>query len=129
LITLRVFHHAAAPHDLVGTVERCQDDEQSRSHLMAITITTINPPKVKGPIPWDWQAAQAADPMAQVPLVTLAAGLKTGTVGVAGTPSPAPTYTVTGVKGLIGPGGAAANGDLTKTGPAAAPASGGGTHP
>ena len=86
--------------------------------FMAITITTINPPTVKAPIAWDWQAAQTSDPMAQVPLVTLAAGLKTGIVVAAGTASPAPTYTVTGVKGLIGPGGAAANGDLTKSAPA-----------
>jgi hypothetical protein len=85
---------------------------------MAITITTINPPAVKTAIAWDWQAAQDDDPMAEVPLVTLTADLKTGTVGAPGNVSAAPTYTVTGVKGLIGPGGAAANGDLTKSAPA-----------
>jgi hypothetical protein len=77
---------------------------------MAITITTINPPAVKTALAWDWQDAQDDDPMAQAPLVTLAPGLKTGTVGAAGTPSAAPTYTVTGVNGLVAAGGAAANG-------------------
>ena len=85
--------------------------------LMAITITTINPPATKTAIAWDWQAAQAADPMAQVPLVTLAADLKTATVGAAGTYTDPPAYTVTGVKGLFGAGGAAANGDMTKSAP------------
>lgn len=78
--------------------------------FMAITITTINPPAVKTALAWDWQAAQDDDPMAEVPLVTLAADLKTGTVGAAGTPSAAPTYTVTGVNGLVAAGGAQTNG-------------------
>lgn len=80
------------------------------SFFMAITITTINPPATKTAIAWDWQAAQDDDPMAQVPLVTVAADLKTGTVGAAGTVSDPPTYTVTGVNGLVGAGGAATNG-------------------
>lgn len=94
--------------------------------LMAITITTIHPPATKTAIAWDWQAAQAADPMAQVPLVTLAADLKTATVGAAGTYTEPPAYTVTGVKGLFGAGGASANGDMTKSAPTA-PTKGGGT--
>lgn len=77
---------------------------------MAITITKINPPPVKAPIETDWQAAQSADPLAQVPLVTLTADLKSGTVGAAGTYTDPPAYTVTGVNGLVGAGGAAANG-------------------
>jgi hypothetical protein len=96
------------------------------SFFMAITITTINPPAAKTAIAWNWQDAQDDDPHAQVALVTLAAGLKTGTVGAPGTPSPAPTYTVTGVRGLIGAGGAAANGDLTKTRPAPSSSGSGG---
>lgn len=95
---------------------------------MAITITTINPPATKTAIAWDWQAAQAADPHAQVPLVTLAADLKTATVGAAGTYTEPSAYTVTGVKGLFGAGGAAANGDMTKDAPTTpAPTGGGGT--
>lgn len=97
--------------------------------LMAITITTINPPATKTAIAWDWQAAQAADPHAQVPLVTVAADLKTATVGAAGTYTDPPAYTVTGVKGLFGAGGAAANGDITKSAPPApGPTSGGTGH-
>lgn len=88
---------------------------------MAITITSVNPPKVKAPIAWDWQAAQDDDPKAQVALATLAAGLKTGTVGTAGTYTDPPAYTVTGVKGLFGAGGAAANGDMTKSAPTPPP--------
>lgn len=93
---------------------------------MAITITTINPPATKTAIAWDWQGAQDDDPKAQVALVTLAADLKTGTVGAAGTYTDPPAYTVTGVRGLVGPGGAAANGDLTKSAPAAKGGTGGG---
>ena len=80
------------------------------SFFMAITITSINPPTTKAPIAWDWQDAQDDDPHAQVALVTLAADLKTGTVGAAGTPSAVPTYTIAGVNGLVAAGGAAANG-------------------
>ena len=79
---------------------------------MAITITSVNPPPVKAAIGWDWQAAQDDDPLAEQPLVTLAAGLKTGTVGNPGTPSAAPTYTVTGVNGIVAPGGSATNGAI-----------------
>jgi hypothetical protein len=89
--------------------------------FMAITITTIHPPATKAPIAWDWQAAQDDDPKAQVALATLAAGLKTGTVGTAGTYTDPPAYTVTGVKGLFGAGGAAANGDMSKSAPTPAP--------
>jgi hypothetical protein len=80
------------------------------SFFMAITITTINPPATKTAIAWDWQAAQDDDPHAQVALVTLATDLKTGTVGAAGTPDTTPTYTITGVNGLVAAGGAATNG-------------------
>lgn len=77
---------------------------------MAVTITKINPPPVKAPLETDWQDTQNDDPLAQVPLVTLTADLKTGTVGAAGTYNDPPTYTVTGVNGLVAAGGAAANG-------------------
>ena len=97
------------------------------SFFMAITITSVRPPTVKAPIAWDWQAAQDDNPHAEVPLTTLASTLKTGTVGVAGTTDAAPKYTVTGVRGLIAAGGAAANGDLTKDAPPAPAAASGGT--
>ena len=94
---------------------------------MAATITVHTPPAAKATIAWDWQAAQDDDPLAEVVPVTLAAGLNTGTVGTAGTTDDPPKYTVTGNLGLFGPGGAAANGDMTKAAPPA-PASTGG-HP
>lgn len=76
---------------------------------MAITITTVNPPATVTPIAWDWQGVQANDPHGPQAVVTFAAGLATGTRadGVATT---APTYTITGVSGLVAPGGAQANG-------------------
>ena len=80
--------------------------------FMAITITTIHPPAVKSPIPIDWQAAQAADPLAEQPIATLAAGLKTGTVNAPGTSSNPPLYTIDGVNGLSEAGGGAINGVL-----------------
>jgi len=79
---------------------------------MAITITKINPPTVKGPIETDWQAAQSVDPLSEQPIATLVAGLATGAVNAPGTSGNPPTYTVTGVNGLKGPGGAQANGVL-----------------
>ena len=100
--------------------------------FMAATITVHTPPAAKATIPQDWQADQALKPLAEQPIVTLAAGLKTGTVGAAGTSDDPPVYTVTGKAGLIAPGGDATNGDLTKTGPAPAPTgggTGGSTHP
>ena len=80
------------------------------SFFMAITITSINPPTVKSPIGWDWQAAQDDNPLAEAPVATLAAGLKTGAVQAPGTTDATPTYTITGVNGLVGAGGKATNG-------------------
>jgi hypothetical protein len=77
---------------------------------MAITITTVNPPAVATPLAIDWQAAQSADPMAEQPIATLAAGLATGTVNARGTSSNPPLYTASGVNGLTKPGGDQANG-------------------
>lgn len=85
--------------------------------FMAVTITTIHPPATKTALAWDWQGMQASNPMAQQPVVTLAAGLKTASVGAAGTYTEPAAYTVTGVRGLVAYGGAAANGDLTKSAP------------
>ena len=80
--------------------------------FMAITITTINPPAVVTPLAWDWQLAQIANPFAAQPPAPLDPGLATGAVGTAGTTSATPTYTVTGVNGLVGAGGASANGTM-----------------
>jgi hypothetical protein len=77
---------------------------------MATTITTINPPATKTALGWNWQDQQSIDPLASQPTVTLAAGLKTGTRADGGTVSNPPTYTVAGVNGIAGPGGAQVNG-------------------
>lgn len=58
--------------------------------------------------------------MAEQPIATLAAGLKTGAVNAPGTSSNPPLYTVTGNFGLIAPGGDATNGDMTVNAPAPA---------
>lgn len=84
---------------------------------MATTITTINPPATKTALAWNWQDQQGIDPLASQPTVTLAAGLKTGTRADGGTVSNPPVYKVTGVKGIYGPGGSAANGAATAPAP------------
>ena len=94
---------------------------------MAATITVHTPPAAKAAIAWDWQAIQDDDPLAEVVPVTLTADFKTGTVGTAGTTDDPPKYTVTGNRGLFGPGGAAANGDVTKATPPAPTKAGTGT--
>lgn len=89
---------------------------------MATTITTINPPPAKTALDWNWQDQQTIDPLAPQAVITLEADLKTGTRadGVATT---APSYKVTGVVGIYGPGGSAANGAAT------APLAAGGSKP
>jgi len=78
--------------------------------FMATTITTINPPSTKTALPWNWQDQQGIDPLASQPTVTFVAGLATGSRADGGSVSNPPTYTVAGVNGIAGPGGAQANG-------------------
>lgn len=84
---------------------------------MATTIKTIHPPSTLTTLPWNWQDQQAIDPLAPQPVVTLAAGLKTGTRADGAAASNPPVYTVAQVKGIYGPGGSAANGAPTAPAP------------
>ena len=78
---------------------------------MATTITTINPPSTVTALDWNWQDQQSIDPLGPQAVVTLAAGLATGT-RADGSATTAQVYRVTGVNGIVGPGGWQANGGV-----------------
>jgi hypothetical protein len=78
---------------------------------MATTITTINPPSTVTALDWNWQDQQSIDPLGPQAVVTLASGLATGT-RADGSATTAQVYRVTGVDGIVGPGGWRANGGV-----------------
>ena len=82
---------------------------------MAITITS-NTTGSAVPLAWDWQAAQAADPDADAPIATLSSDLTTGEVNAAGVTSDPPLYTISGLPGLVAPGGSGSNGVIMADG-------------
>ena len=82
---------------------------------MAITITD-NTTGSAVPLAWDWQAAQAADPDADAPIATLSSDLTTGEVNAAGVTSDPPLYTISGLPGLVAPGGSGSNGVIMADG-------------
>lgn len=79
--------------------------------FMATTITTINPPSTVTALDWNWQDQQTIDPLGPQAVVTLAAGLATGT-RADGSATTAPVYRVAGVNGIVGPGGQKGNGGI-----------------
>lgn len=79
--------------------------------FMATTITTINPPSTVTALDWNWQDQQSIDPLGPQAVVTLASGLATGT-RADGSATTAQVYRVTGVNGIVGPGGWQANGGV-----------------
>jgi len=79
--------------------------------FMATTITTINPPSTVTALGWNWQDQQTIDPLGAQAVVTLASGLATGT-RADGSATTAQVYRVTGVNGIVGPGGWKGNGGV-----------------
>lgn len=79
--------------------------------FMATTITTINPPSTVTALGWNWQDQQAITPLDPQAVVTFAAGLATAT-RADGSATTAPVYRVTGVNGIVGPGGGKGNGGI-----------------
>lgn len=82
---------------------------------MAITITA-NTTGSAVPLSIDWQAGQATDPDADAPIATLSSDLTTGEVNAAGVTSDPPLYSISGLPGLVAPGGSGLNGVIMADG-------------